>query len=285
MPDRTGRSQRGPIDPTAYPGRYEASWRRRRPQRMYVRAALAVVAFALFVWPLSWEGGLFVAAIAWAAHFLYTWQRHRLATSWNRTAYAERRTAHALYPLESQGYTLLYDHDCGDIRIQVLVIGPTGVWLLHAVGRAPKRRLVGDAAFLHPADRPDPPAPEDLTARTRQVTEALAAELGEGVTVHPLMVVVGSDPPEAIQDAPPIPVTAIGDLTTRITTAQRTLPPDRVARATAAAEVALTSHRAAPSGPNLPLMAEKKSVWSRKRGPEMVRETEIGHAKNDDDTS
>lgn len=267
---------RDPNNPAEYPARYEADWLRRRTRRALVRAAIVVVAFTLFVWPLSWPGALVVACLAGAVHFLYCWRRHHLATAWHKDAYAERRSVRVLRPLLKRGYVVLHDRHCGSVRVQSLLIGPTGAWLVHAVGRSVQRRMWGDAAYLHPEDQPEPPDADELRDRARRVGEALGGEMGGPVPVRPVVIVVGNDTPDPLRDGGTVAVVDVGAFLAYVEDQPESLSPGDVDRIATAAESALAVERPRSEGPDLPLMAERKSLWSRRGGPRFVRETEVG---------
>lgn len=270
-------------NPKRYPARYEADWRRRRSRRTVVRTAIVVIAFALFAWPLGWKGAALVAALAGCVHFLYVWRRHRIATAWDHDGYAERHSVRALRPLNHHGYVTLHDLHHGDVRLQTLLIGTTGVWLVHAVGRSPQRRIWGDAAYLHPDRRPVPPDPEELRDRAHGVAEALGAELGEPIRVRPVFMVIGHDVPEVLLGSDEVPVVQSDHLAARVQTEPDALSRADVARVAEAATAAFSAE--APSGddPDIPPMAVKKSLWAKGKGPEFVRETEIGRAPDGDE--
>jgi hypothetical protein len=269
-----------------YPARYEADWLRRRKRRVLIRLLVVVVAFAGFVWPLSWGGALVVAFLAGCTHFLYVWRRHHLATAWHRDAYAERQSVRVLEPLRGKGYATLYDCHHEGFRVQSLLIGPTGVWLVHAVGRSRQRRLWGDAAYLHPEDQPVPPDAEALRDRALRVGEALRQETGERVTVRPIAVVVGKDTPDGLRDSSDVPVIGVKGFSSYVTGSTAVLSSRDVRRLTAAADTALPAERP-PSEhhPQIPPMAVKKSLWARRGGPEFLRETEFGPSEDQDGDS
>ena len=265
-------------NPKRYPARYEADWRRRRGRRVVVRTAIIVVTFALFAWPLGWKGAALVAALGGCVHSLYVWQRHRIATAWDHDGYAERHSVRALRPLNQRGYVTLYDRHHGGVRLQTLLIGPSGVWLVHAVGRSPQRRVWGDAAYLRPDRRPVPPDPGELRERAHGVAEALSAELGTPVRVRPIFLVIGHDVPETLHGEDEVPVVRGDHLAARVQTEPGALTRAQVIRVARAAEAALPAE--APSGddPDIPPMAVRKSLWARGEGLGFVRETDIGRS-------
>ncbi|HEY3684111.1 MAG TPA: hypothetical protein VGL93_13775 [Streptosporangiaceae bacterium] len=252
---------------------------------MLIRLLVVVVAFAGFVWPLAWQGALVVAFLAGSIHFLYFWRRHHLATAWNRDAYAERQSVRVLDPLRDQGYATLYDCHHEGFRVQSLLIGPTGVWLVHAVGRSRQRRLWGDAAYLHPEEQPVPPDDEALRDRADRVGEALGGETGERVAVRPIAVVVGKDTPDGLRDSSDVPVVGVKAFSSYVTGATEVLSSRDVRRLAAAADTALSAERPPPDHPPIPPMAVKKSLWARRNGPEFLRETEFGSSEDQDGDS
>ena len=265
-------------NPKRYPARYEADWRRRRSRRVVVRTAIVVVTFALFAWPLGWKGAVLVAALGGCVHFLYVWRRHRIATGWDHDGYAERQSVRALRPLNHHGYVTLHDRHHGSVRLQTLLVGPTGVWLVHAVGRSPQRRVWGDAAYLHPGRQPVPPEPGELRERAHGVAEALSAELGAPIRVRPIFVVIGHDLPEALHGPEEVPVVRGDHLAARVQTEPDTLSRAEVSRVCEAARAVLSAEAPSRNDPDIPPMAVKKSLWAQNEGLGFVRETDIGRS-------
>lgn len=263
-------------NPAEYPARYEADWLRRRPRRAVVRMVIMVVIFAGFLAPFSWQGALVVALLAGGLHSLYVWRRHHVATAWKKDAYAERQSVRVVWPLEKQGYLILHDHFHDGVRIQTLLIGPTGVWLVHAVGRTLQRRLWGDAAFLHPGKQATPPDPGELRDQAGAVGETLAAEACEPVTVRPLYVAFGGDLPDSVDQDGAVPAMAKGVFRDYLRGEPTRLSPEEVDRLAAVAMTSLPAGRPEKGSPTVPPMAVRKSLWSRRRGPQIVRETDVG---------
>lgn len=276
MARRIRNRDRDPHNPRLYPARYEADWRRRRTRRIVARTAVIVIAFGLFAWPLGWKDAMAIAALGGLVHYLYFWRRHRIATAWDHDGFAERRSVRALRPLIHHGYMALHDLHHEGVRMQTLLVGSTGVWLVHAVGRSPQRRVWGDAAYLYPEKQPVPPEPAELRARARRAAEALSAELGEPIHVRPIYVVIGHDVPDILRGTDEVPVVRSDHLAARVQTEPDVLSPERITRVAAAAEEAFSFHAPAGHHPDIPLMAVKKSLWVRRNGPEFVRENEVG---------
>lgn len=268
-------------NPAEYPARYETNWLRRRPRRILIRAVTAVVVFAAFVYPLRWPGALLAAALAVVLHVAYVWRRHRTATAWHKEAYAERRSTHTLMPLAKQGYFLLHDHFHGESRLQTLLIGPSGVWLVHAVGRAPTRRLWGNAAFLHPENQPVPRAPGELRDLAGAVGEALATEAGEPVTVRPVYLAVNDDVPESVRTEAEVPVLAAAVFRPHVLAGPARLADDEAGRLAELAMRALPARTPGRDDPPLPPMAVKKTLYAHRRGLRHVRETEFPNPPED----
>lgn len=269
-------------NPAEYPARYETNWLRRRSRRAIARAVLVMMVFAAFVYPFRWPGALVIALLAGGMHFAYFWRRHWAATAWHKEAYAERRSTRTLLPLRKLGHHVLHDHFHGHDRIQTLMIGPAGVWLVHAVGRAPSRRLWGDAAFLHPERQSLPPSPEELRELARAVGETLTAEAGEPVTVRPVYLAVNEDVPESVSPDAGVPVLPTGAFRMRVMSEPARLPDEEVIRLTELARRALPMRRPArENDPSLPPMAVKKSFWLHRRGLRHVKETDIGQPHED----
>lgn len=267
-------------NPAEYPGRYETDWLRRRHRRVTARAVLAILTFAAFFVPLTWRGALAAAILAGGLHLVYFWRRHHAATAWHKDAYAERRSVHVLLPLESQGYLVLHDHFHQGFCIQTLLIGPPGVWLVHAVGRAPLRRLWGDAAFLRPEKQPVPPEPAALADRARAVGATLTAEAGEPVTVRPLYLAVGDDVPASVRKGGLVPLVAKGLFRSYLAGEPARLEPADIDRLAVLAGTALPPRRPDRGRPSLPPMAVKKAMWPHKRGYELIRETDIARPRH-----
>lgn len=276
MTDSTFFRGRDLNNPAEYPARYEAGWLRRRHRRVVARAVLALVAFALFLWPFGWRGALVVGFLAGGTHLLYFWRRHHAATAWHREAYAERKSVRVLSPLEKQGYLVLHDHHHAGVRTQTLLIGPPGVWLVHAVGRSLKWRLLGDAAFLHPERRPVPPEPAALQARARAIGAALSCEAGEPVTVRPVYLAISDDVPVPLRKSDVVPVIAKGLFRSFLAGEPERLSPERIDRLAALAGTVLPARHPSRARPPLPPMAVRKAMWPHGgTGFRMVRETDI----------
>ena len=237
--------------------------------------------FAALIYPLGWPGARIAAALAGGLHLAYIWRRHRTATAWHKEAYAERRSTRILLPLAKQGHLLLHDHFHGQSRLQTLLIGPTGVWLVHAVGRAPTRRLWGDAAFLHPEKQPVPRSPEELRELAGAVGETLTSEAGEPVTVRPVFLAVNDDVPEQIRTDGGVPILPADAFRSHVTSDPARLSDDEARRLADLATTALPARRPEGDDAPLPPMAVKKAFQVRGRGLRRVKETEFGKPPED----
>lgn len=271
------------TNPAEYPARYEMSWLRRRSRRVIARTVLVLVVFAVFVFPLGWQGALVAAFLAGVLHLAYFWRRHQTATAWHKEGYAERQSVRVLLPLEKQGYLVLHDHHHEGFQIQTLLIGAPGVWLVHAVGRAPLRRLWGNAAFLHPEKQPTPTDPAELRDHASAVSETLTAEAGETVSVRPVYLAIGDDLPESVDTDGAVPVVGKGRFPSFLAGEPARLSADAVEKLAAVAAAALPAGHGQDGSPSLPPMAVKKSLWSRRRGLEFRRETEVGDKRRPQD--
>ncbi|URM98242.1 NERD domain-containing protein [Actinomadura madurae] len=177
--------------------RYRTLAAKHRWERRAVRAAVAGAAGVVAAGLGPWWIGFLVAVLVFTGHAAYTRFRPSPMASWRRGARAERRTGRRLARLDPAGFHVLHDRALHDGPMPVanldhLVVGLTGIYAIvsrrfrwGARLRAEQRRLwVGHSSVGGVANV--------ATRAADTVAEMLSKELGQDVSVTPLVVVHGA---------------------------------------------------------------------------------------------
>src|SRR5512132_4129458 len=112
---------------------------------------------------LGWPATLLVVMLAWSR---LRFRPSPTATSWQRQAAMQRRTAGLLGPLEAEGWLVLHDLTLPGWlgSLEHLVVGPTGVWVIGSCQR--QGQPVGGATV-----------PAGILGELRSHTQAIAGVL------------------------------------------------------------------------------------------------------------
>jgi Nuclease-related domain len=167
------------------------------------RAIIAViVALAFTLWK-GWRVGLTAAAIVAIIDTVYQSKTIALIPAAARVSSAQRRTRRRLYSLRPFGYMALHTRGIpgSDSIIDHLVIGPGGVYAVDSERwdrRLPVRTITGGAG-TPPMLYHGPYSQKDRLAHARweaaQAARLLSEDLGEEITVQPVMVIYGPTVP------------------------------------------------------------------------------------------
>jgi hypothetical protein len=171
---------------------------------IWIRRAIIsfVVALAFTLWK-GWRIGLTVAAVVAIVDTVYQSKTIALIPAAARVSSAQRRTRRRLYLLRPFGYMAIHTRVIpgSDSVIDHLVIGPGGVYAVDSERwdrRLPVRTIAGGAASV-PLLYHGPYSQKDRLAHARweaaQAARLLSEDLGEQITVHPVMVIYGPTVP------------------------------------------------------------------------------------------
>jgi hypothetical protein len=176
---------------------YEQLWFKDREKRLRIRGAIAFAALLIGTRLASFGLGLAFAAAAAGVDVIYHWRRHAATVVWRRGQRGDRRMARILrFTLEPRGYRVLHGRTVPEHgTVDQLVIGPTGVWLIHNEAWSPDTEIsayddklfIGKSAAAHTAAA--------LCARARSVTDVLSRELAMEIVAIPLVVGHGGKVP------------------------------------------------------------------------------------------
>jgi hypothetical protein len=171
---------------------------------IWIRRAIIslLVALAFTFWK-GWRVGLTAAAIVAIVDTVYQSKTIALIPAAARVSSAQRRTRRRLYLLRPFGYMAIHTRGIpgSDSIIDHLVIGPGGVFAVDSERwdrRLPVRTMTGGTAST-PQLYHGPYSQKDRLAHARweadQASRLLSEELGEEITVHPVMVIYGPTVP------------------------------------------------------------------------------------------
>ncbi|HEU5159586.1 MAG TPA: nuclease-related domain-containing protein [Streptosporangiaceae bacterium] len=176
---------------------YEQLWFKDRRKRLRIRGAIAFVALVVGARLASVGIGVLLAAAAAGVDLIYHWRRHAATAVWRRGQRGDRRMARILrLTVELRGYRVLHARSVPDHgTVDQLVIGPTGVWLVHNEAWSPDTELsvYDDKLFIGKSVATRTTA--ELRDRARQVAELLSRELRTEIRTLPLVVVHGGKLP------------------------------------------------------------------------------------------
>jgi hypothetical protein len=171
---------------------------------IWVRRAIisVLVALAFTLWK-GWRVGLTAAAIVAIVDTVYQSKTIALIPAAARVSSAQRRTMRRLYLLRPFGYMAVHTRRIpgSDSVIDHLVIGPGGVFAVDSERwdrRLPVRTVAGGSAS-GPLLYHGPYSQKDRLAHARweaaQAAQLLSEDLGEQITVQPVMVIYGPTVP------------------------------------------------------------------------------------------
>jgi Nuclease-related domain len=171
---------------------------------IWIRRAILslIVALAFTLWK-GWRVGLTAAAIVAIIDTVYQSKTIALIPAAARVSSAQRRTRRRLYLLRPFGYMALHTRVIpgSDSIIDHLVIGPGGVYAVDSERwdrRLPVRTIAGGSGSP-PMLYHGPYSQKDRLAHARweaeQAARLLSEDLGEEITVRPVMVIYGPTVP------------------------------------------------------------------------------------------
>jgi nuclease-like protein len=176
---------------------YEQLWFQDRRRRLRIRGAIAFVALIIGAKLASVGFGVLFGVVAGGADLIYHWRRHAATAVWRRGQRGDMRMARILrFTVELRGYRVLHARSVPDHgMVDQLVVGPTGVWLIHNEAWSPDTELsvYGDRLFIGKSAATRTGA--ELRDRARQVAELLSRELRTEITTAPLVVAHGGKLP------------------------------------------------------------------------------------------
>ncbi|HEX6469243.1 MAG TPA: NERD domain-containing protein [Streptosporangiaceae bacterium] len=171
---------------------YEQLWFKDRPKRLRVRAGMALVVLLLGT-RLAPGIGLALAAAVAGADAIYHWRRHAASAVWRRAQRGDQRMARMLrFTVELRRYRVLPTRVVpGHGVADQLVVGPTGVWLLHNEAWSPDTEITLHGGRLFIGRSTAASIATALRDRAGAVAELLSRELRAEIRVVPLLAVHG----------------------------------------------------------------------------------------------
>lgn len=185
---------------------YEHLWAEGQRRRLIVRGILAAVALiggSLLINPIA---GVVLAALAAGADLLYNWRKHASTAAWRAGDEGRGHTDRLLrLLLEWRGFTVLRNRrppsgtepvgepaegDPPD-RIEHLVIGPTGIFLVHSLAWSPDTQIGSYGGKLFFGKRSGEKKVEPVAAAARAVSAALSDAFGEEIPVTAVVALHG----------------------------------------------------------------------------------------------
>jgi len=171
---------------------------------IWIRRAIIslVVALGVTLWK-DWRVGLTAAAIVAIADTVYQSKTIALIPASARVSSAQRRTRRRLYLLRPFGYMAIHTRRIpgSDSVIDHLVVGPGGVYAVDSERwdrRLPVRTIAGGSAS-QPLLYHGPYSQKDRLAHARweaaQAAQLISEDLGEDISVRPVMVIYGPTVP------------------------------------------------------------------------------------------
>lgn len=182
---------------------HEQLWMRGRRRRLQIRGLLAGAALVAGTWLAHLWCGLLLAAIAAAADTAYYWRQRLTSSVWRRGQRGERRTSMILrLTLDRRGYRILQGREIpGHGRLDHLVIGPTGVFLVANEAVAPDSVIVGHRGALFLDQRSGARISRPLREQADATAALLADRLGGEIAVEAVGVMHGGRLTPALIDA------------------------------------------------------------------------------------
>lgn len=176
---------------------YEQLWFQDRRKRLRIRGAIAFVALVLGAKLASLGVGLLLGVAAGGIDLIYHWRRHAATAVWRRGQRGDRRLARILrFTVELRGYRVLHARSVPDHgTVDQLVVGPTGVWLIHNEAWSPDTEISVYNGTLFIGKSAATRTTAELRDRARHVAELLSRELGTEITTLPLVVAHGGKLP------------------------------------------------------------------------------------------
>jgi hypothetical protein len=176
---------------------YEQLWFKDRRKRLRIRGVMAFVALLIGARVASTGIGVLLAGATAGADVIYHWRRHAATAVWRKGQRGDRRMARILrFTVELRGYRVLHDRTVPDHgTVDQLVVGPTGVWLIHNEAWSPDTEITAydDRLFIGRSAAPRTAAA--LRDRARRVAELLSRELRTEIGTAPLVVAHGGKVP------------------------------------------------------------------------------------------
>ncbi|HEY7484757.1 MAG TPA: nuclease-related domain-containing protein [Streptosporangiaceae bacterium] len=172
---------------------YEQLWYQERTRRLRIRGLITVAALAIGARFLPGGLGLVFAIVAGGADAGYHWWRHSSTAVWRKGRRGDRRMAKILrWTMEPRGYRVLHYRTVpGKGTVDQLVVGPTGVWLIHNEAWAPDTEVTMYAGRLFIGKSTGARMAVALRERARAVGELLTRELGAEIEPVPLVAAHG----------------------------------------------------------------------------------------------
>lgn len=186
---------------------HEHLWAAGQRRRLIVRgvvAGVALVAGAVLFHPVA---GVVLAFVAAGADLLYNWRKHASTAAWRAGDEGRGHTDRLLrLLLEWRGCTVLRNRrppgaeadgatePAGDDppdRIEHLVIGPTGVFLVHSLACGPETQIGSFGGKLFFGKRSGDKKIAPVAAVARAVSAALSTALGEEIPVTAVVALHG----------------------------------------------------------------------------------------------
>ena len=184
---------------------HEHLWAAGQRRRLIVRGVIAVAALVAGAVLFNPIVGVVLAFLAAGADLLYNWRRHASTAAWRAGDEGRGHTDRLLrLLLEWRGFTVLRNRrppgaetdgepaeDDPPDRVEHLVIGPTGVFLVHSLAWSPETQIGSYGGKLFFGKRSGEKKTAPVAAAARAVSAALSAALGEEIPVTAVVALHG----------------------------------------------------------------------------------------------
>jgi hypothetical protein len=172
---------------------YEELWAQGRRERLRLRAILAGAALLLGGRLVSAVFGVLLALIVAGVDVLHHWWRRTSASTWRKGLTGDQRMNRLLrFTLERRGYRVLHARSVpGHGKVDQLVIGPSGVWLIENQAWHPDTELEEYGGKLFIDGRSGRLMTDKLHKMSATVAELLSERLQTDVPATALVAVHG----------------------------------------------------------------------------------------------
>lgn len=176
---------------------YEHLWGEGQRQRLIVRGVIAgitLIAGSVLFNPIV---GIILALLAAGADLLYRWRKHASTAAWRSGDGGRAQTDRLLrLLLEWRGFTVLRNRrqpgaEDADEGIQHLVIGPSGVFLVHSMAWSPDTQIGSYGGKLFFGKRSGGKWAGPIGESARAVSTALSEAAGEEIPVTAVLALHG----------------------------------------------------------------------------------------------
>lgn len=176
---------------------YEYLWGEGQRQRLIVRGVISGIVLIAASFLFNPIVGIILALLAAGADLLFHWRKHASTAAWRSGDDGYRQTDRLLRTLlEWRGFTVLRNRrmpggEDGDVGVQHLVIGPTGLFLVRSLAWSPDTQIGSYGGKLFFGKRSGEKWAEPIAESARTVSAALSEAVGEEIPVTAVMALHG----------------------------------------------------------------------------------------------